>query len=93
LHAKDGVLTGLVGGEMMFSSSKGEMIQRVQKLLNVSKENTLAVGDGANDASMFKYAGVSVAFCAKDVLKKEATDIVDIKDLKEVAKIAIDKIK
>ena len=92
LHAKDGVLTGLVGGEMMFSSSKGEMIQRVQKLLNVSKENTLAVGDGANDASMFKYAGVSVAFCAKDVLKKEATDIVDIKDLKEVAKIAIDKI-
>ena len=93
VHAKDGVLTGLVGGEMMFSSSKGEMIQRVQKLLNVSKENTLAVGDGANDASMFKYAGVSVAFCAKDVLKKQATDIVDIKDLKEVAKIAIAKIK
>ena len=92
LHAKDGVLTGLVGGEMMFSSSKGEMIQRVQKLLNANKENTLAVGDGANDASMFKYAGVSVAFCAKEVLKKQATDIIDIKDLKEVAKIAIAKI-
>jgi len=92
LHAKDGILTGLVGGEMMFGTSKGEMIQRVQKLLNVSKENTLAVGDGANDASMFKYAGVSVAFCAKDVLKKQASDIVDTKDLREVAKIAINKI-
>ncbi len=92
LHSKNGILTGEVGGEMMFGFSKGEMIQRVQKLLGVDSSKTLAVGDGANDASMFKYAGVSVAFCAKDVLKKEATDIVDIKDLREVAKIAIAKI-
>ncbi|NPA27810.1 MAG: phosphoserine phosphatase SerB [Epsilonproteobacteria bacterium] len=91
LHAKNGILTGQVGGEMMFGFSKGEMIQRLQKLLNVSKEDTLAVGDGANDASMFEYAGVSVAFCAKDVLKKVATDIVDIKDLKEVAKVALER--
>jgi phosphoserine phosphatase len=93
LHSKDGYLTGLVGGEMMFSSSKGEMMQRVQKLVGATKESTLAVGDGANDASMFKYATVSVAFCAKDVLKEVATDIVDTKDLREVSKIAIAKIK
>ena len=88
LHAKDGILTGLVGGEMMFSDSKGKMLQRLQSLLKVKKENTLAIGDGANDKSMFEHAGVSVAFCAKDVLKKCASDIVNIKDLKEVAKIA-----
>ncbi len=92
LHQKDGKLTGLVGGEMMFSDSKGKMAKRLQKLLNVEKENTLVVGDGANDISMFKYGGVSVAFCAKPVLREAATDIVDIKDLREVAKIAIDKI-
>jgi len=88
LHAKDGILTGLVGGEMMFSDSKGKMIERLQGLLGVSKENSIVIGDGANDLSMFKYAGVSVAFCAKPILKEAATDIVDKKDLREVIKIA-----
>ena len=92
LHEKDGILTGLVGGEMMFSDSKGKMLKRLQSLLGVSKENTLVVGDGANDISMFKHAGVSVAFCAKPILKEAATDIVDVKDLKEVAKIASEKL-
>ena len=92
LHEKDGILTGLVGGEMMFSDSKGKMLKRLQKLLGVSKANTLVVGDGANDISMFKYAGVSVAFCAKPILKEAATDIVDVKDLREVAKIASKKL-
>lgn len=81
LHEKDGKLTGLVGGDMMFSSSKGDMIQRIQSLLGVSKEDTLVCGDGANDLSMFAYANTRVAFCAKDVLKKEANIIIDEKNL------------
>lgn len=86
LHEKDGVLTGLVGGDMMFGFSKGDMIQRVQSMLGVSVENTLVVGDGANDVSMFKYASKKVAFCAKDVLKKEANIIIDKKDLTQILK-------
>ena len=86
LHEKNGILTGLVGGEMMFSSSKGEMIQRVQSLMGVSKENTLVCGDGANDVSMFKYASKRIAFCARDILKKEANIIIDKKDLTEILK-------
>jgi len=82
LHEKEGVLTGLVGGEMMFNTSKGEIISRVQNLLGVSVENTLAVGDGANDLSMFKYAGKRVAFCAKPILKEAANIIIDKKNLK-----------
>ncbi len=92
LHEKEGVLTGLVGGEMMFSDSKGKMVKRLQSLLGVSKDKTLVVGDGANDISMFRHAGVSVAFCAKPILKEAATDIVDVKDLREVAKIASKKL-
>ena len=84
LHNKDGVLTGEVGGDMMFGFSKGEMIQRIQSLLNVSKKDSLVVGDGANDLSMFKYADKRVAFCAKDVLKKEANIIINKKDLREI---------
>jgi len=84
LHQKDGFLTGLVGGEMMFDYSKGEMIQRIQRLLNVSRTNTLVVGDGANDRSMFKFADTRVAFCAKEILKKEANIIIDTKDLTQI---------
>lgn len=84
LHEKDGVLTGLVGGDMMFGFSKGDMIQRIQSMLGVSKENTLVAGDGANDVSMFKYASKRVAFCANDILKKEANIIIDTKDLTKI---------
>ena len=81
LHAKDGFLTGLVGGEMMFSDSKGQMLKRLQAILNVTPENTIAVGDGANDLSMFKYANTKIAFCAKECLKKESTHCLEEKDL------------
>ena len=81
LHFKYGKLTGLVGGEMMFSSSKGTMLQTLQSLLSITEKNTVAVGDGANDLSMFKFAGTRVAFCAKDVLKKAANVIVEEKNL------------
>jgi len=84
LHEKDGILTGLVGGDMMFSSSKGDMIQRIQELLGATKETTLVCGDGANDLSMFPYANTRIAFCAKDVLKKAANIIIDEKDLTKI---------
>ncbi len=84
LHSKNGLLTGLVGGEMMFSNSKGEMLKKLQVILNIDKKNTLVVGDGANDLSMFKYAGKKIAFCAKEVLKKEADFIIEKKDLTKV---------
>lgn len=84
LHSKDGFLTGLVGGEMMFNDSKGQMLMRLQKLLDVTQENTLTVGDGANDLSMFKYAEKRVAFCAKPVLKEQANIIIENKDLSEI---------
>lgn len=84
LHCKNGKLTGEVGGEMMFDFSKGKMLSSLQRLLGVAKKNTLVVGDGANDASMFVYADKKVAFCAKEILKKQANIIIDKKDLKEI---------
>jgi len=87
LHAQDGRLTGAVGGEMMYSDAKGDMIVRLQKLLNIDRANTLVVGDGANDLSMFAHADTRVAFCAKPILRKSATHCVDVKDLREILKI------
>ncbi len=84
LHFKNGEMTGLLGGEMMFSSSKGYMLNKLQNILKISPKNTIAVGDGANDLSMFKYAAKKVAFCAKEVLKKEANIIIEEKDLTKI---------
>ncbi len=81
LHVKDEKLTGLVGGDMMFNFSKGDMLVRLQNILGVSEEETMVCGDGANDLSMFAHAGTRVAFCAREVLKKEANIIIDEKDL------------
>ena len=81
LHEKNGVLTGLVGGDMMFGYSKGDMLQRLQALLGVTREQTLVCGDGANDLSMFAHADTRVAFCAREVLKKEANVGIDRKSV------------
>ena len=81
LHEKNGLLTGFAGGEMMFNTSKGEMLVRLQKLLGATPKTTLVVGDGANDLSMFKYADKRVAFCAKPVLKSQANIIIEEKNL------------
>lgn len=86
LHCKNGLLTGEVSGEMMFSDSKGQMLYTLQKLLSISPVDTLVVGDGANDASMFIYADKKVAFCAKEVLKKQANIIIDVKNLNRILK-------
>jgi len=87
LHAEEGILTGAVGGEMMYSEAKGDMITRLQALLMVDRKDTLVVGDGANDLSMFSHADTRVAFCAKPVLREAATHCVDTKDLREILKI------
>ncbi|MBT8344364.1 MAG: HAD hydrolase family protein, partial [Sulfurovum sp.] len=87
LHSERGILTGQVGGEMMYSDAKGDMITRMQSLLGVNRENTLVVGDGANDLSMFAHADTRVAFCAKPVLKEAATHCVEVKDLTQILQI------
>ena len=87
LHHKDGLLTGSVGGEMMHKHAKGELLARIQKILNCSSQDTIVVGDGANDLSMFAHSKHAIAFCAKPILQEAATYTVNTKDLREVLAI------
>ena len=87
LHHKGDILTGQVGGEMMFGDSKGKMLARLKHFLGLSSDEVVTIGDGANDVSMFKEASTCIAFCANEVLKKAATHIIERKDLCEIKKI------
>jgi len=85
---EDGKLTGEVGGEMMYSDAKGDMLVRLQALMGIGRENTLVVGDGANDLSMFAHADTRIAFNAREILRQAATHTIDTKNLTEVVEIA-----
>ncbi|WP_421077848.1 phosphoserine phosphatase SerB [Methanothermococcus sp. Ax23] len=86
LITKDGKLTGEVIGPIMSSHAKGELLEEIAKKEGIDLKDTVVVGDGANDISMFKKAGFKIAFCAKDILKKNADICVEKKDLREILK-------
>jgi len=83
---QDGYLTGQVSGSMMNENSKGVMVKRLQELFGFKPTQTIVIGDGANDASMFNfnYADYRVAFCAVPILKEKANIIIDQPDLRLV---------
>lgn len=70
LEIKDGVLTGEIKGDIIDAEAKGRIIFSLAKLENISPDNIVAVGDGANDCLMIKNAGLGVAFNAKEILKR-----------------------
>ena len=84
LEDKDGHLTGKLIGQIISPQVKEETLEQWREELKLSKDRTVAIGDGANDLLMLKSAGLGIAFCAKEVLKKEIPNHVDKRDFLEV---------
>ena len=84
LEVKDGFLTGKLVGQIISPEVKKETLEQWREELKLSKERTIAIGDGANDLLMLKSAGLGIAFCAKEVLKQEIPNHVDKRDFLEV---------
>ena len=84
LEVKDGLLTGKLVGQIISPQVKKETLEQWREELKRSKDRTVAIGDGANDLLMLKSAGLGIAFCAKEVLKKEIPHHVDKRDFLEV---------
>ena len=84
LEVKDGLLTGKLVGQIISPEVKKETLEKWREKLKLSKERTIAIGDGANDLFMLKSAGLGIAFCGKEVLKKEIPNHVDKRDFLEV---------
>lgn len=72
LEISDGKLTGKVLGEIVDGKKKAELLQHIARKENISLEQTIAVGDGANDLPMLGKAGLGIAFRAKPIVKESA---------------------
>ena len=72
LDIVDGKLTGKVKGDIVNGEKKAELLQKMANSLGIIMEQTIAVGDGANDLPMLSIAGLGVAFHAKPIVKENA---------------------
>ena len=72
LEIVDGRLTGRVMGEIVNGKKKAELLRGMAGQLGIGMEQTIAVGDGANDLPMLSIAGLGVAFHAKPVVRENA---------------------
>lgn len=73
LEVKNGRLTGALTGEIVDADAKADKFREVLSQLKATREQSVAIGDGANDLKMMKEAGISVAFRAKPVVRAQAT--------------------
>jgi phosphoserine phosphatase len=73
LEIEGGKLTGRVLGGIVDAGAKAAKFRQVARRLGARPEQTVAIGDGANDLLMMAEAGVSVAYRAKPVVREKAT--------------------
>ena len=72
LTVREGIITGDAGGEIITARRKAEALQEIAASEGLSMEQTIAVGDGANDLPMLSVAGLGVAFHAKPLVRERA---------------------
>ncbi|MEE8078064.1 MAG: phosphoserine phosphatase SerB, partial [Pseudomonadales bacterium] len=73
LEIVDGVMTGAVEGEIVDAERKAELLEEIALREGISLQQTIAIGDGANDLPMLSRAGLGVAYHAKPVVKESAS--------------------
>jgi phosphoserine phosphatase len=72
LEVADGRLTGRLVGEIVDRPGKARALERFAAQYGIPLDQTVAVGDGANDLDMLNAAGLGIAFNAKPVVREQA---------------------
>ncbi len=72
LEVQNGVITGRVQGAVVDGERKAQVLKDMAKVYKVRLEQTVAIGDGANDMLMLQTAGLGIAFRAKPKLQEVA---------------------
>lgn len=87
LEIKDEELTGKVLGKIVDANEKALFIRQLQKELGLTKNDIMAIGDGANDLLMMEESGFSLAYRAKPAVQAKAKGIMNITDLNHLLNI------
>jgi len=87
LEIEGGKLTGRVLGNIVDAGAKAAKFRQYAQRLGARREQTVAVGDGANDLKMMDEAGVSVAYRAKPVVRAQATHSLNFTGLDGVIRL------
>ena len=74
LDMKNGVVTGEVAGEIVDGQKKAILLRQLAQRESITLEQTIAVGDGANDLPMISIAGLGVAFNATPMVRQKASN-------------------
>jgi phosphoserine phosphatase len=72
LEIENGLLTGNLASEIVDGERKASLLESIAAHEGFSLEQTIAVGDGANDLPMLSIAGLGIAFRAKSIVKESA---------------------
>ena len=84
LEVVDGFLTGKVLGAIVDRQAKADALLEWAAATSTPIENTVAVGDGANDLSMMAVAGLGVGFNCKPIVREHADFILEGHDLSKL---------
>lgn len=76
LDVVNGQVTGEVKGAIVDGARKAELLRGLAEKMGISLEQTIAVGDGANDLPMLSIAGLGVAFRAKPLVRQNANQAI-----------------
>ena len=87
LEIVGGVLTGELVGPIIDRAAKGAALLEFAKACGVEIENTVAIGDGANDLDMMGLAGLSIAFNAKPIVVQAADFAINEPSLSSVVEL------
>lgn len=72
LDMEDGIVTGKVTGTVVDGKRKAQLLREIAEKEGIRLEQTIAVGDGANDLPMLSIAGLGIAFRAKPLVQESA---------------------
>jgi phosphoserine phosphatase len=76
LDIVDGVVSGEVRTPIVDGARKAELLRQIARQENISLDQVVAVGDGANDLPMLGIAGMGIAFRAKPLVRQTASHAV-----------------
>lgn len=77
---ENGILTGEVVGDVVDAQYKARTLQHLAQQFAIDLQNTVAIGDGANDLAMLGIAGMGVALHAKPKVQQQAQIVVNFAD-------------